>query len=464
MRRWMPMLWIGWTTLLLQAAWAQSDAEILKTLSSESSSIEQVDRVIAIDEKATDEGIAQRLKNILSSTEQFAELEVEVREGLVFLEGVASEERYVDLASDLAGNIEGVVAVVNRLSVEERTILSTQVMQQELTSLWRSTLKVLPLIAVGLLVFFAFFFLSRPLSRWLSRPISYVSQSELIRIVIQRVISIFLILMGLYFFLRIAGLTQIALAIISGTGVIGLVLGFAFRDIAENFISSLLLSMQRPFQLNDVIEVAGHKGVVRKVTSRGTTLVDYDGNHIQIPNATIYKNVIQNLSANPKLRGSFVIGIGYDASIRKAQELGVALMLDHAAVLNDPEPQVLVDKLGSSTINLMVYFWVDSHQHSVAKVGSILMRLILRKYEEYELTMPDDAREVIFPQGVPVIMSSDQSPAKGPADAEVSHKALIEEDQREDRSRSVDDVSSDTEDIQKQAEQSRDPEEGENII
>ncbi len=223
----------------------------------------------------------------------------------------------------------------------------------------------------------------------------------------------------------------------------------------------------------DVIAVMmGHDAIAQRFVGQGAqfcnTLIctagPTNGNHIQVPNATIYKNVIRNLSANPKLRGSFVIGVGYDASIRKAQELGIALMTDHKAVLNDPKPQVLVDNLGSSTINLKVYFWVDSRQHSVAKVGSVLMRLILRKYEEFELTMSDDAREVIFPQGVPVIMSSDQAPAVQPVGNDEAHKALIAEDQREDRSRTVDDVSSDTEDIKKQAEESRDPEEGENII
>ena len=97
----------------------------------------------------------------------------------------------------------------------------------------------------------------------------------------------------------------------SGTGLIGLILGFAFRDIAENFIASLLLSIQRPFKIDDVIEVEGRLGIVKKVTARATTLVDYDGNHIQIPNATVYKNIIKNLTAYPKMRGKVEIGIGY---------------------------------------------------------------------------------------------------------------------------------------------------------
>ena len=118
----------------------------------------------------------------------------------------------------------------------------------------------------------------------------------------RRFISILIMLLGVYVFLRLAALTEFAVAVMSGTGLIGLILGFAFKDIAENFISSMLLSIQRPFKIDDVIEVDGRLGVVRKVTARATTLVDFDGNHIQIPNATVYKNVIKNFTANPKMR------------------------------------------------------------------------------------------------------------------------------------------------------------------
>jgi small conductance mechanosensitive channel len=333
--------------------------------------------------------------------------------------------------------------------------------QGDVKQFWAQTLAYLPALALGMLIFVTLFWLSSPLASLFIRPLSWLTQSELIRLVTQRIMSLLIILLGLYIFLRLAGLTQFAIAIISSTGVIGLILGFAFKDIAENFISSLLLSVQRPFKIGDVIAIEGYLGVVKKVTARATILVDYDGNHIQIPNATIYKNVIKNLTANPRMRGHFVLGIGYDASVRKAQSIAMQIMTEHPGVLDDPEPQILIDNLGSSTINLQVYFWVNIGTHSVPKVASNLMRLLVRAYEAQQISMPDDARERIFPQGLGSLPSgARESTQQAGAPIHEQTNKILEDSQNTDS----DDISSDTDDIRQQAAQSRDPESGANII
>ncbi|MEM6561551.1 MAG: mechanosensitive ion channel family protein, partial [Planctomycetota bacterium] len=266
------------------------------------------------------------------------------------------------------------------------------------------------------------------------------------------------ILGGLYLFLRITGLTAIALTVVSGTGIIGLVIGFAFRDIAENFLASILISVQTPFQIGDVVEVTGYTGVVQKVTMRGTVLVDFDGNHIQIANATIYKSTIKNFTANPKLRLTFVIGIGYDASVKLAQDAALKVLNHHSAVLDDPEPTVLADNLGSSTINMKIYFWIDGSKHNGLKVKSSMIRLVLRALENAGISMPDDAREIIFPDGVPVRQV--EEPTK-PAPASTPATVI---DTAEEATAGEDGLTSDVDDIRKQAEESRDPEEGADIL
>jgi small-conductance mechanosensitive channel len=347
-------------------------------------------------------------------------------------------------------------------------LLSTQPLDvwADVIDLWQRIMAALPMMSLGLVFFVLCYLLSKPISTLLVRPISYLSQSQLIKLVTRRTISLLIILLGLYVFLRFAGLSEFAIAIVSGTGVMGLILGFAFRDIAENFISSLLLSVQKPFKIDDVIEVQGQLGIVKQVTARATTLVDFDGNHIQIPNATIYKNIIRNLTANPKMRGKFIIGIGYDSSILEAQKLASKVLATQPAVLPEPEPQVLVDALGSSTVNLQVYFWIDAQQYSLLKVSSKLMRLIMREFEKNAISMPDDAREIIFPQGVPIhqLPSPDDNVAsqRTSALADTETSAAIEHDI--DDSEHVDDLSSDTQDIRQQAKQARDPEQGQNIL
>ncbi len=200
------------------------------------------------------------------------------------------------------------------------------------------------------------------------------------------------------------GLTQLALTIVGGTGLIGLAVGLAFRDITENFLASIFLSIQRPFETSDLVEVAGVTGYVQQLNMRTTVLMTLDGNLVQIPNATVYKSNLRNYTTNCNRREQFEIGIGYDDVISDAQEIAREVLSAHPAVLKDPEPWVLVDRLGTSTVVLRVYFWLDGREHSWLKVRSSVIRLVKRAFQARGISMPDEAREIIFPRGVPVTL------------------------------------------------------------
>ena len=323
-------------------------------------------------------------------------------------------------------------------------------LNSQVTQFLHTAWQMLPALTLGIVAIIICYLLARPLSYVLIKPLGFVSESKLLHVVTRRFFSIVIILFGVYLFLRLAGLTSFAVAIMSGTGLVGLILGFAFRDIAENFISSMLLSVQRPFRIDDVIEVDGRLGVVKKVTARATTLVDFDGNHIQIPNATVYKNVIKNLTANPKMRGHFTVGIGYDNDIRYAQQLAMQVVSQNPAVINDPPSQVLIESLGSATLNLTIYFWVNSSEHSTVKVASQLMRMLVNTYLAEKISMPDDARERI-------ILNTDVEHTSHHTTSPPQTSNTLDD-------HSLDDISSDADDIREQADQSRDPEQGSNII
>jgi small-conductance mechanosensitive channel len=212
----------------------------------------------------------------------------------------------------------------------------------------------------------------------------------------------------------VSGLTQLALTVVGGTGLIGLALGIAFRDISENFLASIFLSMQRPFDTGDLVEVSGVTGYVQQLNVRTTILMTLDGNLVQIPNATVYKSNLRNFTTNSNRRDDFLVGIGYDDSINDAQEVARKVLAEHPAVLNDPEPWVLVDSMGKSTINLRIYFWLNGREHSWLKVRSSVIRLVKRAFQKQGISMPDEARGIIFPQGVPVTVI-DQKPGEKPA-------------------------------------------------
>ena len=351
---------------------------------------------------AHDEQIAARLVNILRSTGWFTKPQVTVNEGVVFLDGVTQNLDHRTWAGNLARNTQDVVAVVNRIQVLERSPWDFTPALDEVRSLVRSAVLALPLILFGVVILTIAWFATRYATRLARRLLRGRLPNPFLRDLIASLLGAPVFLLGLYLILQLAGLTRLALTVLGGTGLAGLIVGIAFRDIVENFLASILISTRSPFALGDWIEVAGYNGLVQRVTTRGTMLMTFDGNYVRIPNAIVYKSNIVNYTANPHRRLDFTFGISYDDSITAVQETALRVLKAHPAVLTEPEPLVLVEDLGASTVDLHVYFWYDTRTHNWLKVKSSLIRLVKRALDEGGFTLPDAAREVIFPRGVPV--------------------------------------------------------------
>jgi small conductance mechanosensitive channel len=367
---------------------------------------------VEIQPVAKDDQIRQRIADILETTNWFGDPTVSVQDGIVFLQGTTENDESKRWAGDLARNTEGVVAVVNQIEVAPTTVWDFDPAIQVLNDLARGFVRMLPLIVVAVVVLAVSWIFARLTVYVLRRRLQARALSPLLRAVVARTGGILVMLVGLYLVLRIAGLTQLAFTVVGGTGLIGLALGIAFRDITENFLASLFLSLQQPFRAGDLVEVANITGYVQQLTSRTTVLMTLDGNQVQVPNSTVFRSTIRNFTSNPNRREDFIVGIGYEDSISAAQDVVLKVLAEHPAVLAEPEPLVLVEGLGSSTVNLRVYFWLDGARHSWAKVKSSVIRLVKRAFQDAGISLPDEAREVTFPHGVPVRMVEGEGAAK----------------------------------------------------
>jgi small-conductance mechanosensitive channel len=217
--------------------------------------------------------------------------------------------------------------------------------------------------------------------------------------------------------------------------------------------------MRQPFRSDDMIEVAGYSGVVQQLNMRTTILMTLDGNHIQIPNSTVFKNVITNFSTNPNRRATFVVGIAYDDSLTDAQNAIMRVLDAHPAVLDNPESLVLVDEMGPAAINLKVYFWYDASVYSPIKIRSSLIRLTKQALDDAGISIPDEAREVIFPQGVPILTSEQSASATESRTARATRRPTEPVTTPAERF-----LLSEDPEIVDQAAHSRVPEEGEDLL
>jgi small conductance mechanosensitive channel len=409
---------------------------------------------------AKDDEIRQRLADILATTGWFREPEVAVQEGIVFLRGTTENVESRQWAGNLAKNTEGVVAVVNQIEVAPTTVWDFDPSLQVLNELARGFVRLLPLIVVAVVVIGISWILARLTAYVLRRRLRARPLSPLLREVMARAGGILVMLAGLYLVLRIAGLTQLAFTVVGGTGLIGLALGLAFRDITENFLASLFLSLQQPFREGDLVEVANVTGYVQRLTSRTTVLLTPDGNQVQVPNSTVFKSTIRNFTSNPNRREDFTVGIGYEDSISFAQDVVLKVLAEHPAVLAEPEPLVLVESLGSSTVNMRVLFWLDGGLHSWAKVKSSVIRLTKRAFQDAGISLPDEAREVTFPHGVPVRMVEAEGSAK-PSEPAVTKPATEPETVA---TKAEAGLQSEAGEIKEQARKSWTPGAGENLL
>ncbi|OJU25685.1 MAG: mechanosensitive ion channel protein MscS [Nitrobacter sp. 62-13] len=353
---------------------------------------------------ANDRDISKRLEGILKSTGWFESPRVSVREGVVSLDGTTNTQEHKNWAGDLAEKTQDVVAVVNRLQV--RTDVGTTFGKAgvEFKRFYRKTVQSWPLVILAICILAITWLLAKLVALLARHFLSRRITSPLLLTVMARVLSVPVFLFGVYFILQVAGLTRLALTVLGGTSLIGILIGFAFRDIAENFLASLLLSVRNPFRSGDLVEVAGHTGIVQNLNTRTTILLTLDGSHVQIPNAIVYKNTIENFSSNPSRRATFTVGIGYESSAAKAQKLVSQVLLEHPAVLGAPEALVLVEELGAATVNIRILYWFDSTIYSPAKINSALLRQTKKVLHEGGIILPDPAREVVFPKGVPVTL------------------------------------------------------------
>ncbi|TNE51705.1 MAG: mechanosensitive ion channel [Deltaproteobacteria bacterium] len=412
---------------------------------------------VAVKKISSDEAIAKRLRGIFRATGWFKSFKVKVDDGVVFLSGQTQTQKHLKWASQLAQKTEDVVAVVNKIKVHKKKIADLSPAWTELKSLWTDFVHQAPTLGIAFVLLLCVLLLAKMTTQFTLYALKNQVKSQLLLTVLSRVLAIPVLIFGLYLVLRVSDLTRLAMTVIGGTSLFGLILGFAFRDIAENFLSSILLSVQRPFATGDLIEVSGYTGYVQSVNMRSTLLMTFDGNHVQIANAKIYKETITNFTANPKMRILIQVGIGYNDSISEAQSIALDVLQSHPAILDDPEPLVLAEKLDSATVNLGIYCWINVEKHSKVRVRSAILRLVKHAFQQSGIEMPDDAREVVFPEGVPVRMLSEKEGEEQKQQTQ-QKQSKSHKDQEKQVHKAEGNLESEEEEIKKQAEKARSPE------
>lgn len=196
-------------------------------------------------------------------------------------------------------------------------------------------------------------------------------------------------------FVVVLGVFGVPLSALGATvGLIGLGLSFALQDIIANFISGILIMIGRPFEIGDQIAVGDEEGTIQDIKTRATEIKTYDGRKLIVPNSNLYNNQVINNTGYGNRRLNVIVGISYDDDIKKAKELAEEVLEEAESIEEEPEPQVLVDELGGSSVNLKLRGWTDNRRANVVSGGSEVTQLVKKKYDEAGIDIPYPIRTV----------------------------------------------------------------------
>ncbi len=261
---------------------------------------------------------------------------------------------------------------------------------------WENLWLFLPKIVLAIGVLIIAFIVARRIKKIVQNRTSKRLDDPLLAKFISKVFQWTILVLGIAIAMQIVELGGIARGLLTSAGITGIVLGFAFRDIGENFLAGVLLAFSRPFNVGDTVQSDSIKGVVKTLDLRNTHIRSFDGKDIYIPNAMILKNPLLNYTRDGLLRFDFVVGIDQGDDANQARAL-ISKNLDNMdGVLNEPAPFVTVEELATSTVNLRVYFWVNlfEYKESVLELKTNIINQTKETLMDEGFSLPADIQEL----------------------------------------------------------------------
>lgn len=343
-----------------------------------------------------DEAIETQLRSVFSQVPELSQLQVSVRSGVVSLRGQVANLELGQRAEALAQKLEGVAFVNNQLEVSTDISMRISPAWLKMQSLWNELISRLPLLVVGLIILALALWGSKQITQ-LKGPFKRLDNRPLLGELVRQIVRTVIVIGGLLFVLELFGITSLVGAVLGTAGVAGVALGFAFRDIVENYLASILLSIRHPFRKGDLVKVGDYEGKVTRMTTRDTVLMSIDGNHLRVPNAYVFKSIICNYTLNPMRRFDFVVGIGNSESLTEVKRLSLEALSLVEGVLGDPAPYMIIDDLGDFSVLCHFYGWVDQRRSDLFSVRSEAIRRVKLALNEAQVDLPEPiARRVMY--------------------------------------------------------------------
>ncbi|SEA24716.1 mechanosensitive ion channel family protein [Alkalimonas amylolytica] len=401
MRHWLQLVLAIWIVGYGSALALQADDE-------------QLAGEIKVQNAPQDQAIAARLRAITASLSGLENVEISVNAGVITLQGEVANTQLKNDMTAIASRLEGVVHVQNQLQEQLAVRSRLAPAAEKFREMLGTTVQMLPLLVLAVLAVVLFWLVGS----WLSNRSALLRRlglSELATNLGMRFVRLIITSIGILIALELLDATALVTALLGIAGVIGIALGFAFRNIVENYLAGVLLSTRNPFAIGDFIQVDNFTGKVIRLTSRDTVLMTFDGNHLRIPNSQIITSPMLNFSRNPLRRFEFTVGVSADLDLLVVRQLAITTLQAMPGILAEPRPRVLVQELGDSSVTVQVMAWVDQRDTDFLKARSEAIRLVKTTFDNAGIEMPEPIYRILMVD----TLTKDEEKPSSPATPEV---------------------------------------------
>lgn len=262
----------------------------------------------------------------------------------------------------------------------------------------------LPNIIIAIMVFILAIILSKYISKLSLKLLGKSKLQPSMRQVISRLVSVFVILMGLFLILGILDLSKTLNTILTGAGVAGLAVGLALQGALANTYSGIVLSYIKHLKFGDWIQSNNYSGEIVDIDLRSVTIKEIDNNLVYIPNKLVLENPIKNFSSTAQSRVILDCGVAYSSDLEFVRKLVIQTIVEHfKAVETSKEVIFLYTAFGDSSINFQTRFWINSTSGlEVLKAKTNAIIAIKKAFDANDINIPFPIRTLDFPKSIEI--------------------------------------------------------------
>ncbi len=279
--------------------------------------------------------------------------------------------------------------------MEVTTTEALRILTEKIEGWAKGFIDALPNFFVALVVLVAFWYGGKLVRMAIRRSLRRFSNNEPVARLMGTIGQSIVVITGMFVALGILELQKTVTSLLAGAGLAGLAIGFAFQEIAANFIAGVLIAIRKPFSQGDLVRVSGYEGRISSLDLRTTRIMSPDGLEYIVPNKDMFTQIVTNFTATDPRRVDVTIGVSYDDDLAQVKEVAIAAVQDVANRIPDRAPEFYFTEFADSSINFQIRLWIaKSEQFEYLTARSEMIQKIKTAFDQAEITIPFPIRAI----------------------------------------------------------------------